>query len=152
MGQYTYGGGAAQSGGGYAGMSGPQNQTQQAKRGLVVRDKSGKTLSDIEYRTALGRGDELSAAWEEEPAEAPAPSMAAPEAPVTPTPDPVAPPAGGGESPAMQGLRGAVAGGTNAGWADEPAMAQTASSLGGRTPPMAVTTLSEIMRRFGRTY
>lgn len=79
--------------------------------------------------------------------------QAPPPAPLPPTvPPPPGP--GGSATPPMQGLSNAVQQirGPEPGWNDNPAGQQNMGQLGQRTPGMPVTVLSEIMRRFGRTY
>lgn len=80
----------------------------------------------------------------------------APEAPA-PAPPPVSAPPPGGSSASsapLQGLSTAVQQirGPEPGWANAPASRTNALQLGTRTLPIPVTVLSDVMRRFGRTY
>lgn len=128
-------------------------------RAVAVRDaNTGRLLSQDEEADYVRNNKALNTTWEQikqaQPEAPPPPSSDAP-VPVSPTPTPTPTPTGdpsptGGGAPAVQGLYKAM-GQTAAGWADEP-MRDTSSQLGARTLPMAVTTLSDVMRRFGRTY
>lgn len=126
-------------------------------RAIAVRDgETGRILSQDEEADYVRNNKSLNTTWEQiKQAQAPAatPTADVAPAPAPDTPDaPPPPPTSGGGSPAMMGLQ-AAASAPGAGWgADSAAGGGGASSLGQRTPPAAVTTLSEIVRRFGRTY
>ena len=79
-------------------------------------------------------------------------------APAAPAPAPMGEPGGGGSTevstPAIQGLQTAFKQIRQpaAGWNDEPMAAETEGNLGNRMGTSPVTTLVEVMRRFGRAY
>lgn len=145
MGQYT---------------AGDPRQGATPTRGIVVRDSSGRVLTNDEWRASAGDPNaNLRASWEEDPS---APSESAP-AETAATPPVTSPPptagggaGGGGTASALAGLQSAIGsrGGQEQtpGWANEPAMRLTAQNLGRRTPSQPLNALSEVMRRFGRTY
>jgi hypothetical protein len=89
----------------------------------------------------------------------PTPGPAPAPAPAAPTPAPVAAPApssgGGTGAPSLQGLSAAIARGQSGpvpGWADDPALAQTAGDLGTRSPGTPMGVLSSVVQRRGRFY
>lgn len=95
-----------------------------------------------------------------QPTPAPAPTPAPTPAPAPPSPAPVAAgpaPSGGGagNNSALQGLSAAIARGQSGpmpGWADDPALAQTAGELGTRSPGSPIGVLSNVVQRRGRFY
>lgn len=123
--------------------------------GVVIKDASGKVLNDLEYREAEGRGDKLTASWQDADPLPPSAAIAAEASPGPPAP--AAAPAAAVAAPAaapaaLQQLGRAPLQGGGAGL-QEGGLTPLDSGLGVRMLPASGRALAALAaRRGGRVY